>query len=277
MRQAGTGNEFYHTDALGSSLALSNAQGSSATMYTYEPFGKTTVIGTSSNLSQYTGRENDGTGLYYYRSRYYSPRLQRFLSEDPVGFEGGINVYAYVGNQPLRYTDSSGHFVDILIDVGLIGFDLHQLATSGRKDLGTNLAALGADVLGALTPGVTGLGLGVRVAKGAKGLPDSAQVCRGGTCAADKFTSGSGVTLDASGKLQGVSVNSGAGKTVEQLSEGIPNKQVGVTTVGDVRRAGGDVIPSPTANNPNHCTLCGITPQQAKQLMTPTITNPNVR
>jgi hypothetical protein len=83
------------------------------------------------------------------------------------------------------------------------------------------------------------------------------------------------VTLDSAGKLQGVSVNSGAGKTVEQLTVGIPNKQVGVTTVGDVRRAGGDVLPSPTAGNPNHCTLCGITPQQAERLMTPTIRNPH--
>jgi hypothetical protein len=114
-------------------------------------------------------------------------------------------------------------------------------------------------------------------AKGANGLPDSALVCRGGTCSADKFATGSGVTLDAGGKLQGVSVNSSAGKSVEQLTVGIPNKQVGVTTVGDVRRVGGDVIPSPTANNPYHCTLCGVTPKQAEQLMTPTIRNPNAR
>jgi RHS repeat-associated protein len=84
IRQTGTGNEFYHTDALGSSLALSNAQGSSATTYTYEPFGKTTVSGASSNTFQYTGRENDGTGLAYYRARYYASSLSRFLNEDPM-------------------------------------------------------------------------------------------------------------------------------------------------------------------------------------------------
>lgn len=74
-----------------------------------------------------------------------------------------------------------------------------------------------------------------------------------------------------------VSVSSGAGKTLDELTTGIPNKQVGVTTVESVRRAGGDVIPSPTASNPNHCTLCGITPQKAEELMTPTVRNPNVR
>jgi hypothetical protein len=52
--------------------------------------------------------------------------------------------------------------VDIVADAGFIGYDLHRLVTSGRKDLGENLAALGADVVGAIVPGVTGLGVGVR-------------------------------------------------------------------------------------------------------------------
>lgn len=46
---------------------------------------------------QYTSRENDGTGLYYYRARYYSPEMQRFISEDPIRLWGGdINYFAYV-------------------------------------------------------------------------------------------------------------------------------------------------------------------------------------
>lgn len=106
-------------------------------------------------------------------------------------------------------------------------------------------------------------------------LPDSALVCRGGLCTADRFANGSGVTVDAAGKLQTVSVQSAAGKTVEQLTIGVRNPKVGVTTVGDVRRAGGDVIPSPNPGNADHCTLCGITPRQAEQLFTPVIPNPN--
>jgi hypothetical protein len=47
-------------------------------------------------------------------------------------------------------------------------------------------------------------------------------------------------------------VNKANGATVEELSQGIRNGQVGVSTVDDVRAAGGDVTPSPTANNPNH-------------------------
>jgi len=80
------------------------------TQYTYEPFGKATVAGaTSANSFEYTGRENDSTGLYYYRARYYHPGLQRFISEDPLGFDGGqINLYGYVGNGPVDRVDPMG-------------------------------------------------------------------------------------------------------------------------------------------------------------------------
>jgi hypothetical protein len=74
--------------------------------------------------------------------------------------------------------------------------------------------------------------------------------------------------------LQGVSVNSAAGKTTQELST-IKHGQVGVTTVGQVRQAGGTVTPSPTPNNPDHCTMCGLTPQDASKLFTPTIPNLN--
>lgn len=97
-------------DALGSAFALTDAAGAIQTEYTYEPFGRTTLTGASnSNPFQYTGRENDGTGLYYYRARYYHPILQRFLSEDPIEFYGGdFNLYAYVYNDPLGFIDPMG-------------------------------------------------------------------------------------------------------------------------------------------------------------------------
>ncbi len=76
-------------DALGSIVALTDDLGNVKTHYNYSPFGETEIIGESSNNPfQYTGRENDGTGLYYYRARYYSPVLKRFISEDPIGLLG---------------------------------------------------------------------------------------------------------------------------------------------------------------------------------------------
>jgi RHS repeat-associated protein len=80
----GSSKEYYHADALGSILVLSDEAGTAQTTYQYEAFGKTTITGTSTNPFQYTGRENDGTGVYYYRARYYSPRLERLISEDPI-------------------------------------------------------------------------------------------------------------------------------------------------------------------------------------------------
>jgi len=98
------------TDPLRSILALADSAGTVQTEFTYEPFGKTTTTGTSNtNAFQYTGRENDGTGLFYYRARYYHPTLQRFISEDPIGFSGGdYNLFAYVKNNALTKRDPLG-------------------------------------------------------------------------------------------------------------------------------------------------------------------------
>jgi RHS repeat-associated protein len=105
---AGTTSHFL-ADGIGSTLALADGSGVIQTEYTSEPFGKTTVTGTTdTNPFQYTGRDNDGTGLHYNRARYYSPGLQRFVNEDPIGLNGGINLYSYVGNNPISFTDPYG-------------------------------------------------------------------------------------------------------------------------------------------------------------------------
>lgn len=105
-------------------------------------------------------------------------------------------------------------------------------------------------------------------------LADDTLVVRGGTNKAEQFTNGSGATTGVDGKLSGVSVNSKATLSVQQLSDGIPNGKVGVTTVGDIRKLGGDVVPSPTRTNPNHATMFGITAEQAETLFNPVIINP---
>lgn len=97
-------------DALGSTVALSDGTGTLQTQYTYEPFGIVSQTGAAStNSYKYTGREDDGSGLFYYRARYYQPRLQRFISEDPIEFLGGsVNIYTYVHNRPLQLIDPLG-------------------------------------------------------------------------------------------------------------------------------------------------------------------------
>src|SRR2546430_11563982 len=88
QRTDSAGARNFLTDALGSTLALADSTGTVQTSYTFEPFGNTSVTGSSTtNSFAYTGRELDGTGLYFYRARYYHPQLQRFISEDPIRSE----------------------------------------------------------------------------------------------------------------------------------------------------------------------------------------------
>jgi RHS repeat-associated protein len=99
-------------------LALTNSSGAVVERYSYDAYGTPSIwddslgrfrsMGDSAvgNTLLYTGRPYDRiVGLYDMRARQYSPSLGRFTSRDPIGFEGGINLYAYTGNSPLNYTD----------------------------------------------------------------------------------------------------------------------------------------------------------------------------
>jgi RHS repeat-associated protein len=117
-------------------VATANGAGAVGTQYTYQPFGATTATGpASANSAQFTGRENDGTGLYYYRARYQHPTLQRFVSEDPLDFEAGDpNLHAYVFNAPTMYSDPTGEVVGAVVAAAAwAGASLAADWGSGRK------------------------------------------------------------------------------------------------------------------------------------------------
>ena len=79
------------------------------TDYAYQPYGTASVSDTSNtNTYEYTGRELDGSGLQYNRNRFYNPAWGRFVSEDPIGFAGGINVYGYARFSPTKLDDPFG-------------------------------------------------------------------------------------------------------------------------------------------------------------------------
>jgi YD repeat-containing protein len=83
-RTNSTATRYYLQDALGSVLALTDESGVVKTTYVYDAYGNVTTSGeTSDNPFQFTGRENDGTGLLFYRARYYSPEMQRFVGLTP--------------------------------------------------------------------------------------------------------------------------------------------------------------------------------------------------
>ena len=101
---------YYQQDGAQSVTSLSNSAGTLANTYTFDAFGKLTAsTGTLKNPFQYTGRDADSeTGLYYYRARYYDPSVGRFISEDPIGLQGGPNFYDYVANDPVDFNDPRG-------------------------------------------------------------------------------------------------------------------------------------------------------------------------
>ena len=101
-------------------------------------------------------------------------------------------------------------------------------------------------------------------------IPDDALVVRGGRNRPEDIRRSTGTHPSG---VTGVSVECAVGLTVAELAATIPHGQVGVTTVGEVRKSGGDVIRT-SGLSPNHATLTGLTPDQTSRLLTPTIPNP---
>jgi RHS repeat-associated protein len=110
-----SGVTYLHGDHLGSSSLTTNASGSIVSQLRYLPFGGTRwESGSTPTDFQFTGqRKEAGIGLYDYNARYYDPLLGRFVSADSVvpgaGKPQALNRYGYVFNNPLKYTDPSGH------------------------------------------------------------------------------------------------------------------------------------------------------------------------
>ena len=101
------------TDHLGTGRDLTDNDGNVVNHLIYDSFGNVVSQTNNAFKSRYlfTGREFDEkTGLYYYRARYYDGFIGRFISPDPIGFDGGdANLYRYVGNDPISWSDPSGN------------------------------------------------------------------------------------------------------------------------------------------------------------------------
>ncbi|UCE98682.1 MAG: RHS repeat-associated core domain-containing protein [Planctomycetota bacterium] len=100
---------YYHFDGLGSVVALSDVNGVVAESYSYDVFGSPTTNSSVGNPYLFASRCYDNeTNLYYCRARYYNPHIGRFLQAEPVGYNDGLNLYTYCGNNPLNFVDPYG-------------------------------------------------------------------------------------------------------------------------------------------------------------------------
>lgn len=160
------GRTYFLSDLLNSTIALTDPNGAIKEQYSYDPYGNVTSSDTTTGFTnpyQYTGRETDTSGFYYYRARYYSPVMGGFISEDRAGFGGGqLSFYAYAGSNPLDFSDPSGKGVPEAVIGAIAGgawgyfngeFVSHDCGDKLRNDI------LAGIFVGALTGFTDGLNL----------------------------------------------------------------------------------------------------------------------
>ena len=166
--RTGTGDYYYTQDGLGSVNEITDTGGVVRESYRYDTFGRMAILDANGHPAQtsslgnpygFTGREYDAeTGLYYYRARYYDPGLGRFLEGDPIGYRQQMNVYIYVGNNPVNRIDPNGTLaIGVVVGAlfGGVSGAVGSYAQGGHaKDiaLGALIGAVSGGLIGAIDP-----------------------------------------------------------------------------------------------------------------------------
>ncbi len=154
-----------------------NSSGTPTARQTYYAYGTVRTTDGLPTDYTFTGQKLDASsGLMYYGARYYDAAIGRFAQPDSIVPNPynpqSLNRYSYVLNNPVRYTDPTGHWFESAPDIAFIVYDLHQGMTEGWTV--TNSAALAADLVCLVVPFGTGGGLAVRAGEGAMAVAKTA-------------------------------------------------------------------------------------------------------
>ena len=153
---------YYHYDQVGSTVAMTDASAAITDRFHYDPWGYVLhSVGDSDTPFQFVGAygiQTDPNGLINMRARYYNPVTKSFISQDPSGFDGGLNWYLYANGNPFTYIAPNGEFAITAIVVGALigaGLDIVTQLGEGRSVSEINWwRVAGFGTVGGLTSGI---------------------------------------------------------------------------------------------------------------------------